>query len=245
MPQPAATRRRFRLPLAVALILGSARLIAAETPPPPEAPAPTARVLYLVRHGAYAIDPARDESPGPGLLPLGVAQARLAGARLAALPFRFDAISASPMTRAHETARVIAADLPGARIEIDAELAECTPPTWRTEVTADESAESLAACAATLDRVFARRFVPAAGAERRELIVAHGNVIRYLVTRALRADPKAWLEMSVHHASLTVIRVEPDGRCKVIALGDAGHLPPSLHTGATGDPERDLAVPPG
>lgn len=241
MPQPAAFRRA-RVQLAVALALSPAGLFAAESAAPP---APAARVLYLVRHGAYAVDPKADESPGPGLLPLGIAQARLTGARLAALPFRFDAVVASPMTRAHETARVIVAELPGARLEIDPELAECTPPTWRTEITADESAESMAACAATLDRVFARRFVPAAGAERRELLVAHGNVIRSLVIRALRVNPKAWLEMSVRHASLTIVRVEADGRCKVIALGDAGHLPPSLHTGATGDPERDLAVPPG
>jgi serine/threonine-protein phosphatase PGAM5 len=49
--------------------------------------------------------------------------------------------------------------------------------------------------------------------------------------------------MSVHNASLTEIRVEPDGRFKVIAVGDSGHLPPSLVTGATGDPERSLKVP--
>jgi serine/threonine-protein phosphatase PGAM5 len=30
---------------------------------------------------------------------------------------------------------------------------------------------------------------------------------------------------------------------KVIAVGDVGHLPPNLLTGATGDPERSLAVP--
>ena len=75
------------------------------------------------------------------------------------------------------------------------------------------------------------------------MLVAHGNVIRYLVTKALGVDTTAWLEMSVHHASLTVIRVEPDGRFKVIAVGDSGHLPPSLMTGATGDPERNLEVP--
>jgi serine/threonine-protein phosphatase PGAM5 len=85
--------------------------------------------------------------------------------------------------------------------------------------------------------------VPATEGDRHELIVAHGNVIRYLVTRALGVDPEAWLEMSVHNASLTEIRVEPDGRFKVIAVGDSGHLPPSLVTGATGDPERSLKVP--
>ena len=64
-------------------------------------------------------------------------------------------------------------------------------------------------------------------------MVAHGNVIRYLVTKALGVDTTAWLEMSVHNASLTVIRVQADGRFKVIAVGDTGHLPPAMYTGAT------------
>ncbi|MEW6367837.1 MAG: histidine phosphatase family protein [Acidobacteriota bacterium] len=206
-------------------------------------PPAAARVIYLLRHGAYTPDPKADRLLGPGLAPIGVAQARLVGARLSALPFRFDAIYASPLTRALETARVVAADLPGAKIEILPDLEECTPPTWRIEVVADSSPEEMAACAQRLDRLFARLFIPAQGSERRELLVCHGDVIRYLVTKALRVDTKAWLEMSVRHASLTVVRVEPDGRFKVITIGDTGHLPPSLLSGATGDPERDLAVP--
>jgi len=68
-------------------------------------------------------------------------------------------------------------------------------------------------------------------------------VIRYLVTRALGVDTRAWLEMSVGNASLTTIRVEADGRFKVIAVGDVGHIPPNLRSGATVDPSRTLAIP--
>lgn len=227
---------RLRL-AAFALLLGtlSAPVWGAE-------PAPRPRTIILVRHGAYQPDPA-DSSPGPGLLPLGVAQARLAGARLGAMPGAFDAFFTSPMTRAHETARVIGADLSGLTPEVVPTLAECTPPTRRREITADETPESMAACSATLDALFRQRFVPAAGTARRELFVAHGNVIRSLVTRALRVDPEAWLEMSVGHASITEILVEADGRFKVISVGDVGHLPPNLQTGATGMSEKSLAVP--
>jgi serine/threonine-protein phosphatase PGAM5 len=49
--------------------------------------------------------------------------------------------------------------------------------------------------------------------------------------------------MSVGHASITTIRVEPDGRFKVIAVGDVGHIAPYLRTGATGDAARTLAIP--
>jgi serine/threonine-protein phosphatase PGAM5 len=203
-------------------------------------PAPAARTIVLVRHGHYIADP-QDSHPGPGLSPLGIAQAKLAGARLAGMP-QFDAIVASPMTRAAETAKVIAGDL-SLPIETVPALAECTPHTRRSEIIADETPEKLAACAAQLDTVFRTRFVPAAGSPRRELLVAHGNVIRYLVTRALGVDTSAWLEMSVAHASMTTILVEPDGRFKVIAVGDSGHMPPNSLTGATGMPDRALKVP--
>jgi serine/threonine-protein phosphatase PGAM5 len=204
---------------------------------------PSARTIVLVRHGNYVDDPAADARLGPGLSPIGVAQAHLAGARLAGMPMRFDAMYSSPMQRARDTAAVIGLGFPGRHFTVVDDLAECTPPTRRTEITKDETAPDMAACKARLDRVFAAWFRPAIDGERNELFVCHGNVIRYLVTRALGVDTTAWLEMSVGHASITTIRVEPDGRFKVIAVGDVGHIPPNLRTGATGDVARTLAIP--
>jgi serine/threonine-protein phosphatase PGAM5 len=207
-----------------------------------DASQPAARTLLLVRHGHYVEDPSVDARLGPGLSPIGVAQAHLAGARLAGMP-PFDALFVSPMQRARDTAAVIGVNFPGRRFTVVDDLAECTPPTRRTEITKDETPADLAACKARLDRVFATYFKPASGAGSTELFVCHGNVIRYLVTRALGVDTAAWLEMSVGHASITTIRVEPDGRFKVIAVGDVGHIPPYLRTGATGDAARTLAIP--
>jgi serine/threonine-protein phosphatase PGAM5 len=202
-----------------------------------------ARTIWLVRHGQYDHDDPRDESVGKGLVPIGVAQARLLGARLRATGVVFDAFDASPLTRARQTAEALGEDLAGRAPRIVPEIAECTMPTRRTEITADEDPAEMKACSERLDQFFAERFVPSPDRERNELVVCHGNVIRYLVTKALGVDTTAWLEMSVHNASLTVIRVEADGRFKVIAVGDSGHLPPSMLTGATGDPKRDLEVP--
>jgi len=221
---------------ATCLLLNAGLVQAAE-------PAPAARDIILVRHGNYVEDPSIDERVGPGLSPLGAAQARLAGARLAGLPTRFDAMLVSPMQRARDTAAIIGEEFPGRRFEVVADLAECTPPTRRTEITADEKPADLAACKTRLDRVFATYFRPASGREHTDLIVCHGNVIRYLVTRALGVDTTAWLEMSAGHASITHVRVEADGRYKVISVGDVGHLPPSMRTGATGDQKRSLAIP--
>ena len=225
------------------ILLGLMLLFLPMTPQAAETPAAAARTIVLVRHGHYSPDPAADERLGPGLSPLGVAQAHLVGARLAALPTRFDALYVSPMQRARDTAATIAADFPGRRFEVIDDLAECTPPTRRTDVTKDEKPSDLIACKARLDRIFSDHFRPAAGAERTELLVCHGNVIRYLVTRALGVDTAAWLEMSVGHASITRIRIEADGSFKIVSVGDVGHLPPNLLSGASGDGERSLAIP--
>ena len=208
-----------------------------------EPQAPAARTIVLVRHGNYVDDPAADPRLGPHISPIGVAQAHLVGARLVAMPTRFDALYASPLQRARDTAAVIAEDFPGRHFEVVDDLAECTPPTRRQEVMAQEKPEDLAKCETQLDRAFARFFRPATGHAETDLLVCHGNVIRYLVTRALGVDTKAWLEMSPGHASITRIRVEADGRFKVISVGDVGHLPPNLLTGATGDAQRSLVIP--
>lgn len=208
-----------------------------------DAQAPAMRTIVLVRHGNYLPDPEIDEKIGPSLSPLGSAQAHLAGARLAGMPGRFDGLYVSPMQRARDTAAIIGEGFPGRHFEVVDDLAECVPPTWRRDVEKDFSRKELADCKARLDRVFARFFKPATGHPQRDLLVCHGDVIRYMVTRAMHVDTKAWLEMSVGNASITVIRMQPDGRMKVISVGDVGHIPPNLQSGATGDPERSLAVP--
>lgn len=204
---------------------------------------PAARTIYLVRHGHYAPDPAADARLGPGISPLGVAQARIVGARLAGLPLAFDALRVSPLQRALDTAAAIADDFPGRRFEVIDDLAECTPPTRRADIMAHEKADDLAACKAQFDRLFATYFKPAMGNEQTELLVCHGNVIRYLATRALAVDSEAWASMSIGHASITRVRIAADGTIQVNAIGDIGHLPPNLQTGASGDSERSLAIP--
>lgn len=207
-------------------------------------PAPAhARNIYLVRHGNYAPDATADKQLGPGLSALGAAQAHLAAARLAAVPAHFDALYVSPLQRARDTAALIAGELPGRAFNVLEDLRECTPPTRRSEATRDEKPAELAACKAQLDRLFDTHFKPDAVAERSEMYVCHGNVIRYLTSRALGVDTRAWLEMSVHHASITQIRVEADGRFKVITVGESGFMPFNMLTGSTGDADRSLAIP--
>ena len=199
-----------------------------------------ARTLYLVRHGAYLPDDKSDSQPGPGLSPLGIAQARLVAARLRSLPVNFDSMTTSTMTRARETSAVMHETLRNLPLTQSHLLAECAPPAWAT--LKDETLAEQLACARRLDQVFAERFKRAEKREAHEIVVAHGNVIRYLVTKALGADTRAWLGMSVAHASLTVIQARADGSMKVLTVGDSGHIPASLLSWGT-DSDPQLEVP--
>jgi serine/threonine-protein phosphatase PGAM5 len=198
------------------------------------------RTLYLVRHGAYVPDRNADPKFGPGLTPLGIAQARLIAARLNGSGVTFDSMTSSTLLRARETAAVMHETLASVPLAQSPLISECTPPVF--EEATGESARERAECAKQLDQAFAEFFTVAKGAGRNDILVAHGNVIRYLVVKALKVDPRSWLGMSVAHASLTVIQVQPDGSMKVLAVGDSGHIPsPLLSWGDAGD--RQLVAP--
>lgn len=67
-----------------------------------------------------------------------------------------------------------------------------------------------------------------------EIVVAHGNVIRFMALRALQLPPEAWLRLSTFNCSVTYIVVRPSGRVSLRTLGDVGHLPEdSLSTAVT------------
>jgi serine/threonine-protein phosphatase PGAM5 len=198
------------------------------------------RTLYLVRHGAYVPDRNADPKFGPGLTPLGVAQARLIAVRLNGSGVAFDSMTSSTLLRARETAAVMHETLTSVPLAQSPLISECTPPVF--ESAEGEAARERGECARQLDQAFAEFFTAASGAKRNDILVAHGNVIRYLVVKALKVDPRAWLGMSVAHASLTVIQVQPDGSMKVLAVGDSGHIPsPLLSRGDAGD--RQLVAP--
>lgn len=198
--------------------------------PQTAATSPGARTIYLIRHGLYDEDDPRDEAVGKGLTEDGRMQARITGARLAALGVPFDTLWTSPFTRARETADIIAPSLPGLTPRLAPELAECTPTTWRKDVMGALEPGEAEACGAQLEQAFARFFVPSPAGDRHELLVCHGNVIRWLWCRALGVETAAWLGMAIANCSITVIQIKPGGACKLYVFGDAAHLPVELQT---------------
>lgn len=212
-----------------------------------EQPSPSragVRTLYLIRHGAYDPSDTADPEDGPSLVPLGVAQARLVAARLRAMPVTMTSSHSSTMPRARQTALVIGREFPDLELQQSDLLRECTPPTRRQDVMDRVGAERARECREGLDRAFDEYFKPSREADRHDIIVCHGNVIRYFATRVLGVDPEAWLGMSIGNCSLTIVRVMANGTMMLMSYNDMGHMPPNLQTQTSVDNTgRELSVP--
>ena len=225
----ASLRRRVRVALTLLILLAGAATASAADPPNGNPPGRGVRTIILVRHGLYDPDDAADPDVGLGLNQEGRAQAQATAQRFASYPLHVDAIHTSTMTRARQTADLIA---PALKLTAQRSrlIRECTPPTEREDIMAHETPRGLAACRDTLEQAWARYFQPSFGRDSVEVLVCHGNVIRYLTGKALGLDPLRWLRMSLGNCSITTIRVRPDGRCQVLEVGDVGHLPPRLQS---------------
>lgn len=211
--------KRFVL-LASMLTLGGPLAHAAN--PPPAVPA--VRYLYLIRHGMYDRDDRADDRVGNGLNALGREQALLIGARLASLPVRMTSLASSDYTRALETAALVGRAL-GMTPAPDSLIHECTPPSARPDSLRRRAPDEQAACEANLAAAWTRYVRPAAALDEHDVLVCHGNVIRWFVSRALGLDPRRWSSMDIANASLTVIAVRPDGGTRLVMFSDVGHLP--------------------
>ena len=185
---------------------------------------PGTRYVYLIRHGMYDRVDSLDDRTANGLNALGVEQARLLGERLRALPVRPRLLVSSGLRRARETGdelgRILG--LPCAR---DSLIEECSPPSLADTASTKADRNEAEACTATLERAWQRYMQPSPEGDAHDLVVCHGNVIRWFVGRALQADPKRWITMSIGNASLTILAVRPDGSTRLVMYSDVGHLP--------------------
>jgi probable phosphoglycerate mutase len=181
------------------------------------------RTLYLVRHGEYDWD----HNPGPhkGLTRLGLRQAQLTARRLRAVPAT--AVYCSDLARAVETAARIAGEFDGIEYRRLRVLRECWLPGGQRLL----ARRVIQAEARRRDAVF-RRFVrPARGQDRHEIIVSHGNLIRYIVARVMTgSDEPHWNRMATLNCAISQVLITATGRATLVSYNDTGHLPPHLVT---------------
>jgi probable phosphoglycerate mutase len=200
--------------------------------------------VYLVRHGSTVL--AEDRFAGETDVPLseiGRAQARALGARLAGDPI--DAFYASPLDRALETARLVAAPH-GREVVPCAELREISHGRWeqksRAEVEslypgeyarweadpfsfAPEGGETgLAVLARALP---ALSEIVASHPDGRVLVVSHKATIRLLVATLLGFDPRGYRErLDSRPAGLSILDFRESTRARLALFNDTSHYGP-------------------
>jgi len=206
------------------------------------------RIIVMVRHGQYNLQ-GRDDSQRY-LTELGRKQAASTGQRLGLLYDHYlnkkkedengnkqkprVRLVKSTMTRATETGDIIHQHLPDLDIQpcdLIREGAPCKPDPHTVHWVPDpwDFFQEGARIEAGFRKYF-HRADPTQTEDSVDILVCHGNVIRYCVCRALQIDPAAWLRMSVHNGSITVVAVPPSGRVKVTQVGEAGHFSPDMLT---------------
>jgi serine/threonine-protein phosphatase PGAM5 len=112
---------------------------------------------------------------------------------------------------------------------------------------AEETESDLNLCVENIEKAFRDYFIPSPDdKDRNDIIVCHGNIIRYFVTKVLKVDTMSWLQMSIGNCSLTIIRILPDGSMKLAAYSDMGHIPPNMQTETGGNNiPKELVIPDG
>ncbi|XP_075983500.1 serine/threonine-protein phosphatase Pgam5, mitochondrial-like isoform X2 [Anticarsia gemmatalis] len=190
------------------------------------------RHLILIRHGQYHVDKPSDKERI--LTDLGRVQADLTGKRLASLGIKWDLLVRSTMTRAQETASIIARHLDPQIPTKDCQLLEegapipPEPPVghWKPE-------KSFFQDNARIEAAFRKYFHRAPPEQEKDsytLLVCHANVIRFFVCKALQFPPEGWLRISLNHGSITWISINPNGSVILRSLGDTGHMDPEFIT---------------
>lgn len=189
--------------------------------------------IYLVRHGEHQ-DAEHGVDDGP-LSPRGQRQAESIADRLSGLPL--DAVWHSPLVRADETARAIAARLPAVDPEPSALLFDCVP-TGMTEETpavfepffgSVTEAEVDAGRAQMADAV--NEFLVRKTGDVHEVLITHNFVISWFVREVLEAPDWRWMTLNQAHCGLTVISQKQGRPWALLTHNDLSHLPVELRTG--------------
>jgi serine/threonine-protein phosphatase PGAM5 len=199
------------------------------------------RFVHLIRHGCYDRDDSGDEHEGNGINALGREQARLLGARLAAMPVTYRILVSSDLLRARQTADEVGAIL-GVAAEQDPLLEECTPFSSRPGFDQEHDPEEMERCREQLEAVWEKYFRPSPDADAHDVLICHGNLIRWLTQRATGSDVRNWTSMDIGNASLTGVAVRADGAIRLAMFSDVGHLPAALQTWVARGPGWGKAV---
>ncbi|MFW5750627.1 MAG: histidine phosphatase family protein [Planctomycetota bacterium] len=211
------------------------------------------RYLYLLRHGAYVHD--QDHPDHGALTQRGRDQIATAAEALAPQPM--NSIVSSTLPRAIESAAIAAAHFPAASRRRLRVLCEVLPGLLHSDLEepavhrgmnyrqlrgrlwmqADLRSRLIARCPqagqrltmnAQAEAALHKLVRPLAKGTRHELVVIHGNLIRYIWCRCAAVDPVAWSVLDTTHAGITRLIVHAGGEVVPLSYNEIGHLPLEL-----------------
>ena len=197
------------------------------------------RLIYLVRHGQYQrLSPDELESDytveqairvDGGLTTLGIEQAKMTAQRLRSYPI--SAIYCSSLPRAVQTAEIIAQEFPGIPLRRTRILRECIPcvPPFISRFFPKVPSEEIARGLKQAEEAYERYFKRARGKDKHEIVVCHGNLMRYFVSCVLEVEPETWGKMGIFNCGISQVKISHRWT-GVVCHNDSGHLPEDKRT---------------
>jgi serine/threonine-protein phosphatase PGAM5 len=184
-----------------------------------------ARILYLVRHGQLDLRAFAENQFAAGLTARGREQARFTAKRLRSLDVA--AIHCSTLGRAKETAEIISREFPQIALRPSNllwELPNLGPvddKRWQ-DVFAKGKQRG--------ERAFVKYVRPSRQRQRIEILISHGNLIRYFACRVLGIEPESWSSLGTSHCGITQLRTTPQNNVQIMCYNETAHLPERLRS---------------
>jgi serine/threonine-protein phosphatase PGAM5 len=188
------------------------------------------RTIYFVRHGHYDSHSEQRDPLGPGLNAIGVEQAKYTAEKFQKLPIT--GIYSSPLRRAEETADIIGRVFPDVPVHKTQLLEECIPsiPEEYEQYFSEYPDNEITRCQGQVEKAIARHLKSARGTDKHEILVCHGNIIRYFVCQILQAPVDSWIRMDMCNCGITEVMIASTGKASLISHNDVRHLPDHLIT---------------
>ncbi|SBS81194.1 phosphoglucomutase-2, putative [Plasmodium ovale] len=184
--------------------------------------------IILVRHGQYERKNRNDEG-SKKLTKDGCKQADITGKKLKDIlnNKKITVIYHSDLIRAKETAQIISKYFPNATLINDPNLNEGTPylpdPIPRSS---KFDANKIKIDNKRINKAYETYFYQPTGEEDEyQLVICHGNVIRYFLCRALQLPLFAWLRFSSYNCGITWLVLDDEGSVVLREFGSVAHLP--------------------
>ena len=177
-------------------------------------------LVHFLRHGQFVADATTGDGP---LTALGRRQASRTATRLNECTIA--RVYSSDLQRAKETARIIAKQL-SVSVSVLPMLSEIIPtriPGLRVPLRNRRMGKE------KIEEVIAH-FLTSSPRSGDLVVVCHGNFIRAIVCRILKAPVTNWQQLGIFHCGITTFRFKKNGQILLQCFNDTGHLPSKLRT---------------